>query len=249
MTIEERLQNLERENRRLKRIVAGFGILVTGVVVVAANNSPSPQDTVTAKYLRIVDNAGRERLSLLTDPRTSGPMLLMFDEQKHATVTITGLELSTGVAFQHGGNQAYLGMLEGQPNMMLAGPGGQQIVRAALEERGPRVQIGAKEIPVIQLAAYEGVPTIGMSDTNSIQRVLLSVAGGTGLIAVMGKNAQRGANVTLTADEQLATAEATDRFGGFAQLGAAQEAEPNVALTIYDKDGTPKWSTRNQASR
>ncbi len=249
MTIEERLRNLECENRQMKRMIAGFGIFVTSVVLVAANNSPSPQDTVTAKYFRIVDNAGRERVSLLTDPRTSGPMLLMFDEQKHPMVAITALEKSTGVAFHHGGNQAYVGMLDGQPNMMLASPGGRQIVRAALEERGPRVQIGAKEVPVIQLAAYEGVPTIGMSDTNSIQRVLLSVAGGTGLMAVMGKDAQRGANVTLTADEKLATAEATDRFGGFAQLGAAQEAEPNVALTIYDKDGTPKWSTRNRAPR
>jgi hypothetical protein len=245
MTIEERVQNLERENRRLKRIVAGFAILVTSFALIAANNSSSPQDTVTAKYVRIVDDAGRERLSLLTDPLTSGPMLLMFDEQKHPLVTMSALEKSTGVAFHRAGTQAYLGMLDGQPNMMLASPGGEQIVRAALEKRGPRVQIGAKEVPVIQLAAYEGVPTIGMSDTNSIQRVLLSVAGGTGLMAVMGKNGQRGANVTLTADEQFATAEATDRFGAFAQLGAAQEGEPNVALTIYDKDGMPKWSTRN----
>lgn len=245
MTIEQRVQILEAQNLQLKRGIVAFGVLVATFFFVAANNSSAQKDTITAKYVRIVDDSGRERLSLLTDPKTSGPMLLMFDEQKHAMVTMSGLERSTGVAFQHSGSHAYVGMLEGQPNLMLANSGGDQVIRAALEERGPRVQIGAKEVPVIQLAAYEGVPTIGMSDTSSVQRVLLSVAGGTGLMAVMGKNANRGANVTLTADEQFATAEATDRFGGFAQLGAAQAAEPNVALTIYGKDGTPKWSTRN----
>src|SRR5207253_11387099 len=104
-----------------------------------------------------------------------------------------------GVDIQRDGKHAYLGMLEGQPNVALASSGGDQIFRAALEERGPRVQIGANEVPVIQLAAYEGVPTIGMADKNSVQRLLLSVNGETSLIAVMGKKAQRGANITLTA--------------------------------------------------
>jgi hypothetical protein len=247
MTIEQRLQRLEHENRLLKCIVVTAGLIAASLLVVAANNSPS--ERIIAKHVSIVDDDGRERMSLFTDPRTSSPMLLMFDDQKRPLVTVSAAQDRTGIAFQDGGSHSYLGTLNGIPNLMLASPEGDQIIRAALEKRGPRIHIGANKVPVIQMAAYDGVPTIGMSDTDSTQRVLLRVARGIGLVSVIGKNAQRGANVTLTADEQFATAEATDRFGGFAQLGTAQEQEPSVGLTIYAKDGSPTWSTRTAARK
>ena len=242
MTLENRITKLEHDNRRLRRLLVLLVVTIAALFAVGATHEPS-FDTISVKYLRVVDDSGRERISLLTDPRSSEPMLMMFDDHKKSTVTLSAVAKSTGIAFQDHDKHAYLGVLDGQPNFMLSNSEATQVIVGAREDRGPRLQIGANNIPVMQLAAYEGVPSISMSDLNSVQRLLLSVVQGKSVISVMGKRAQRGPNVTLTGDDNFATVEATDQAGNFAQLGAAQQ-EPNVGLTIYERDGTPKWSTR-----
>jgi hypothetical protein len=82
MTIEQRLQKLERSNTRLKRMLVGvFGLLIIGGLTGAAQWNK----IVTAERFVLVDSSGNSRAELGLDA-TGNPNLTMFyKNQKLAT--------------------------------------------------------------------------------------------------------------------------------------------------------------------
>ena len=73
----ERLEKLERDNRRLKRFGAAAMVLVAALGLVAATR-PVPS-VLKAHELEILDNAGRVRIRLGVGPRKEGADVTLFD--------------------------------------------------------------------------------------------------------------------------------------------------------------------------
>ncbi|MBU4272302.1 MAG: hypothetical protein KKE86_14320 [Planctomycetes bacterium] len=91
MTIEERVAELERKNRRLTWMltVAGGTVALLVVLAVASGMAPAgdaPLEIVTAREFRLVDAQGRLRAKLVTDKEGSG--LVLADEKGQARASL-----------------------------------------------------------------------------------------------------------------------------------------------------------------
>jgi len=84
MDLAARVEKLERENRRLKRL-AGCGAAVACAVLAMGQAAPEPKTIEAARFV-VVDDAGRERMVLGMDE--SGPALVIHSSQGREAVRL-----------------------------------------------------------------------------------------------------------------------------------------------------------------
>lgn len=90
MNLEERVERLERENRRLKHvgIAVVAVVLLTSVAMGAARKNYSAFDWVSAYGFTLRDERTRDRGGLAYDPKI-GPYFCLKDENGKTKVRIT----------------------------------------------------------------------------------------------------------------------------------------------------------------
>ncbi len=178
-----RLESLERENRRWRRIAIAALALVAGVVVLGAAR-PAPS-TITAHQILLTDNAGNLR-GKLTAIDGKFPSLTLYDGRGQAMLSLKGGGPQPGLAVSDASGKTSV-MLGGlSPNLSFYDDAGDTTVSLDGDALGPRlllfdeagkmrVHLGGPE-PSLDLMDRSGYETdIGVSDapnrvTGDIQR-------------------------------------------------------------------------------
>jgi hypothetical protein len=100
MTIDERLNRLERSNRRLKTFIMVFLCVVIAIVVMgAASTAPKILDV---QKLILRDEAGEERGELFTTDKAWGLVLYNKDQTKAASIFVSGATNGVMLSDQNG---------------------------------------------------------------------------------------------------------------------------------------------------
>ena len=71
-TVEERLSDLERTNRRYRSALVGIGSIALLGATMAAHQEPQVPEVVQAKRFEVVDESGNTRIAMFTDDSGSG---------------------------------------------------------------------------------------------------------------------------------------------------------------------------------
>jgi len=124
MSIEERLERLERKNRRLTGLLAGLGAAAALWVVLGAapGTAPAPlpyMESVAAKKFLVVDAQGKLRATLCIAEK--GPGLWLYDET--------------------GAYRAGLGLNEQGAGLTLIDAKGKNRATMCLAEKGPELTL------------------------------------------------------------------------------------------------------------
>lgn len=90
-----RVEKLERQNRRMKRIGCGIFIVVGAVLLMGQTHQPAIPVAVTARAFVLVDQNGSTRARLSTLP--SGPILVLYDAKGNPRMILDGREPSPGL--------------------------------------------------------------------------------------------------------------------------------------------------------
>lgn len=87
MTIEDRVNSLERQNRWIRRL-ASCALAGLACVLLMGQGKPKPLPDLVAGSLRIEDSAGRSRMHLYTDGEGRA-IFHMLDKQGHYRLVLT----------------------------------------------------------------------------------------------------------------------------------------------------------------
>lgn len=125
MTTEERIQKLERNNRRL-----GIGITILvlfgGTIVATSATSVPPQDLVV-RSLSVVDENGKTRASLMADVYGAGLQLL--DEDGNVRAELVSKKTGTALTLRDGSENGNVRLAIGKngPNLILQDSNGNKV--------------------------------------------------------------------------------------------------------------------------
>ncbi len=161
MTVEERIERLERQNRRMKVAVSALVVALVGGVLLTGPLSPRQAKAqaaatpriVEAREFRVVDAKGRERASLKTHKAGSG--LVFYDE--------------------NGKLRAMLCTTKDGSNLVLA------------DENG-KVRVSADARKDDQDSKYDGGPTLQLYNESHNTRLMLTVHNNQPVIALLDEN-------------------------------------------------------------
>jgi hypothetical protein len=96
-TLAQRVEALERQNRRLRRALLLVPVAALLLGAGAAEVKDWKGDSVTAKKFILVDDGGKERAALLTDK--DGNPVLEFYNKDHSLLLNAGKSPDNGVGF------------------------------------------------------------------------------------------------------------------------------------------------------
>ena len=134
--IVARLEKLERENRRWRRIGIAALALVAGVVIVGAAR-PAPS-TITAHQILLTDKAGNLR-GRLTAIDGNFPSLTLYDGRGHAMLSVKGGGPQPGISIGDTAGKTRI-MLGGvSPNLSFYDDAGDTTVSLDGDALGPRL--------------------------------------------------------------------------------------------------------------
>jgi hypothetical protein len=142
--IEERLEKLERQNRRMKLAGLGAMVIAGAFVLMGQASGPRTPPEVRAKSFVLVDANGETRARLYMSASGKGPELDLLDAKGNERLTLDGPGLtlydvngklravlaagSNGTALQlddaNGKVRAHLGVLSDEPGLDLNGADG-----------------------------------------------------------------------------------------------------------------------------
>jgi hypothetical protein len=107
MSVEERIDRLERENRRLK--LAGGGLVAAALIVVLAGAATTQQpDTIEVKGLILKDDDGKKLGELTSDERGTG---IVFYDSEGETRAMFGVLPNGGGALNVSNSESNSGIL------------------------------------------------------------------------------------------------------------------------------------------
>ena len=97
-TIEERLDQLERRNRRLTAALAVLAVAICAVVTVAATGlgEVTKFDTVAARHIIVTNDADQPIITLSSDADGAG-LVTTYSAKGHYLVVLTSNVLNDGV--------------------------------------------------------------------------------------------------------------------------------------------------------
>jgi hypothetical protein len=182
MTIEERLERLERENRRLKYLLFSLLFLIAGVFFIGARTingegESSIPDEIKAKKFTLVDDNGKGRAVLGIWKGLPG--LVFFSEAGELRVGLLDAEKLPSLGFQdeNGKTRLVLGTSKEQgPFLELCDENGKTRVRLLSSALGlydeggkPKVVLGVSEKGSLFSLSGEGKSEIrlGMADARN----------------------------------------------------------------------------------
>ena len=171
MSVEERLEHLERQNKWMRRIGA-VGVAMVASVSLMGQGKPKELPDLVVRSLTVTDNTGKARARL----RADFPSLEFLDSNGRP-------RLSLGTA----GNVPTLELLDKNERvrLKLSGSG------------GPRLTLydGNKTIQVMLSALDEQAPSLDICDTRGEGRVSLGVSNELPFVHLLDKNGRSRATI------------------------------------------------------
>ena len=153
-----RLEKLERQNRRLRRL--GFApLLLIGGVLLVAQCAPSSR-TVQAQRFDLLDSAGRTRaeLSMLAD----GPALKLYDSQQNARAILSVYQNTPNLGLYDPTGVARIGLtnnLQDGPSLWLGDASGQPQAPARRNRGAPStLSAGQRRLGSVRRGRYTAKP-------------------------------------------------------------------------------------------
>ncbi len=250
--IAERLEKVERENRRLRR--AGLAALVLGCAVLVMGQV-RPARTIESSQFILKDANGRVRAQLTMDP-ANRPTLTLSDEKGHAVVSLIGGDDHPFLGLSGAGGEERVMLMASKDSYGLGiygepqgAAGGTGVVLGVwkgipgltlYDERG-------KERAALQLA--RGQPTLVVSDPNGPRAVLGVLAGAVSTLGLYDETGKVAAALRVTGDKT--SFELFDKEGFQITIGSTDLVTPRTgethktsaaSIVLSDKDKKVLWS-------
>ena len=181
-----RVENLERDNRRLKAFT--FGILVLAVALGGIYAARPPRETrqfpkiVTAQGFWVVDSSGKARIKIGPGSDFPGIGITFYDAQGLVQARILGDELGAGPIIElYGGDAAVsMGVLSGEPGINLKSspndhaPMADRLALSVAISGEPRISLQGPEGYSMDLGATHTVtPTTGEKQRRSAASIVM----------------------------------------------------------------------------
>jgi len=153
VTLEERVAQLERENRRTRRGgLVGLAIVVAGALL--CTTGQAPKNEVVARRFRLVDQQNRTRVDF--NSSDSAPGMDLYDE---------------------GGNiQATLNISKNGPRLLFVDEHGEVRAGLSLGKDGPGLFLWDKDRSTAALAIYSLGPALCLTDKQGQTRAMVALA-------------------------------------------------------------------------
>ena len=168
MTIEERIERLERTNRRYRLMFTLLGVVAICAVGISATQDDGIPDVIQAKAFEVVDDEGK-RLAKLYDNQGNG-ILETFNDKGRQIVML-------GVSVNRAG---FVSIFNDK---------GKQLVRLGTREGyGGIITYNGKGNTIVELGSVlDGKSTITVSDDKGKRMIMLASDENGGAIGVFGK--------------------------------------------------------------
>ena len=140
LTVSERLERLERENRRIKSVGLAASLLAVCTLIMGQTHSPR---TLEAEKFVLRDATGRMRADLSMLPYEIGPSLSLYDADGKSRVELTAMKAAdtnqSSLIFrdEKGKTRAAFGMLADRSGLTLSDADGKAIWSAPPGTQGP----------------------------------------------------------------------------------------------------------------
>lgn len=162
--LAERVEKLERDNRRLKRGgIALVAILVALAIAYATATRPVP-DVIKAHEFDAVDNFGTVQMAMRAS-LGRGPSITLSNEAGKPRIE---MDVSVGpqikICNAHGKALAEIQTIGGMPSVSLSNAKSKSSVTMYAESDGPEILLeGVPGAPLVSMSAVPGSPSIAVS--------------------------------------------------------------------------------------
>jgi hypothetical protein len=183
MTIEERMDNMERELGRVRRrnrwLLAAILVLTGGLIVLAAVKTIVPEGTVKelrAKRITLEDEDGTVRVSLMGDREMSGLWLL--NDKAEPRASLSSDQYGPRLSLTAGKNMpsALLSANDSTSGLNLWDEKEETLVSLSVNKNGPGLNLTYKSgKPGVWLYATEIGPGLDLNDYNGESRASFGV--------------------------------------------------------------------------
>jgi len=134
MTIEERVTQLERRNRRLTLALVLVGLATSLAVAVGMAAPDAVPEEVKAHRFVVVDADGKTRAELGGTKERSG--LTLYDDTGMKRAILSGAPGLLALCGENGKSRAFLIISENRPYFSISDTSGRQVVKAGPAETG-----------------------------------------------------------------------------------------------------------------
>ena len=168
-TIYERIERIEKQNRRLKGCLVLVAVLLLALALMGAKSGPHDGQfrNIVAQGLSIVDSAGHELVVLGSSGEAIG---LKVNNKAGQRVVGLGVSADGGgsgilVADSQGNPRIGLGIDEGLPSMAMVNEHGKKIIAIGGDERGYGLAVmDSSEVERVALGFKEGASGFALYD-------------------------------------------------------------------------------------
>ena len=139
-TLHERIEKIEKQNRRLKNTMFLLVLSFLALAVMGAKAGPNDGHfrQIIAERISFVDGAGQERMLIGTSEEGTGIRILNKAGKKTLGIGITGDEGGSGILVndKEGRPRIGLGLDEGVPSVVMVDENGKKILAMGGDEKG-----------------------------------------------------------------------------------------------------------------
>jgi len=139
-TLHERIERIEKQNRRLKNTMFLLVVSLLALAVLGAKSGPNDGHfrQIIAERISFVDDAGQERMLIGSSEEGTGIRILNKAGKKALGIGITGDEGGSGILVtdKEGRPRIGLGMDEGVPSVAMVDENGKKIMAMGGNEKG-----------------------------------------------------------------------------------------------------------------
>jgi hypothetical protein len=232
--IEERLEKLERQNRRMKLAGLGAMVIAGAFVLMGQASGPRTPSEVRAKSFVLVDANGETRARLYMSASANGPELTLLDAKGNERLTLYGPPIGPTLALSDANGEVRAGL-------------------AVTSDRPWLTLYDAKGNPRVVLDANSEGAGLALSDANGEVRAGLAVTSdGPGLV-LSDANEKPQAGLAVTSDG--AGLQLNDPSGFETDIGVTDLITPATdethktsaaSIVLFGKDKKVLWSAPPQ---
>jgi len=142
MTLDQRVEQLERRCRQLRRVLIAMTVAIAAVVLVGAAPKPA-EGALQTRSLEVVDGDGNVRIRL--GPADEGYGLVVYDRDGRFQATLTDAPLGAVLSVRKSGGSISLMALEDGCGMTMRDRGGKPRALVLLQEDAPEIMLKDQE--------------------------------------------------------------------------------------------------------